>query len=309
MPSRELPVINAPPPLPVITMSHSAFRTSWHERTRKQSGISNPAGHAGPEPGPARGHRRPDGWLDIPRSAERTITGELRPAAPPVTGKLMVSPPLAGGPEEPEHHGQPGGAAARALGDDFALPAALFPGPGRPRAARPRTPAPRPRPRAPVPGPAAPARPARGGPTRPRSWGSCQTRRCRTGAGATFPTGTRAAGPATAASHLRPGTRGSLIFHRSGLTGARQPSAEAKVHGAVARHLPGRRAICHQRVGYALRSELRRCKRRDIASGSQRPGVRDLVVENPASSTQRSQRAVQPSHAAEFYWAAGSSLP
>jgi hypothetical protein len=38
-------------------------------------------------------------------------------------------------------------------------------------------------------------------------------------------------------------------------------------------------AICHRRVDYALRSGLRRCKRRDIASGSQRPGVRDLVVE------------------------------
>ena len=35
----------------------------------------------------------------------------------------------------------------------------------------------------------------------------------------------------------------------------------------------GRRAICHRRVDYALRSELRRCKRRDIASGSQGPGV------------------------------------
>src|SRR6266516_6284079 len=40
-----------------------------------------------------------------------------------------------------------------------------------------------------------------------------------------------------------------------------------------------RRAICHRRTDYALRSELRRCKRRDIASGSRRPGVRDLVAQ------------------------------
>ena len=70
--------------------------------------------------------------------------------------------------------------------------------------------------------------------------GSCQTRRCRTGAGATFPASTGAAGTTTAASHLRPGTRGSLIFHRPASLGARQPPAEATVHGAVARHLPAR---------------------------------------------------------------------
>jgi len=42
--------------------------------------------------------------------------------------------------------------------------------------------------------------------------------------------------------------------------------------GSVGRNRAGRRAICHRRVGYALRSERRRCKRRDVASGSQRPG-------------------------------------
>jgi len=50
----------------------------------------------------------------------------------------------------------------------------------------------------------------------------------------------------------------------------------ASATGAMA---AGRRAICHRPVDYALQSELRRCKRRDIASGGQRPGVRDLVVE------------------------------
>jgi hypothetical protein len=71
----------------------------------------------------------------------------------------------------------------------------------------------------------------------------------------------------------------------------------------------GRRAICHLQVGYALRSELRRCKRGDIASGSQKIGGPILSQRNPASSAQRSQRAVQPSHAAGLYRAAGSWLP
>ena len=62
--------------------------------------------------------------------------------------------------------------------------------------------------------------------------GSCQTRRCRTGAGATFPTSTGAAGTTTTASHLRPGTRGSLIFHRSGLTGG--PTAAGRGEGFTA---------------------------------------------------------------------------
>ena len=55
-------------------------------------------------------------------------------------------------------------------------------------------------------------------------------------AGATFPTCTGAAGTMTTARHLRPGTRGSLIFHRSGLTGARQPpvsGASEHVHVAA----------------------------------------------------------------------------
>jgi hypothetical protein len=71
----------------------------------------------------------------------------------------------------------------------------------------------------------------------------------------------------------------------------------------------GRRAICHRRVDYALRSMSRRLQRRDIASGSQRPGSAISSERNPTSSIQRSQRAVQPSRAAELYWAAGSSLP
>jgi hypothetical protein len=37
--------------------------------------------------------------------------------------------------------------------------------------------------------------------------------------------------------------------------------------------------------------------------------VRDLVVEESASRTQWSQRAGPPAHAAELYWASGSSLP
>ena len=43
----------------------------------------------------------------------------------------------------------------------------------------------------------------------------------------------------------------------------------------------GRRAICHRLVGYVLRSELRRCKRRDIAPGSQRRGPRSLCRGTP----------------------------
>ena len=53
--------------------------------------------------------------------------------------------------------------------------------------------------------------------------------RCRTGAGATFPTSTGAAGTTTA-SHLRSETRGSLIFHRSGLTGG--PAAAGRGEGS-----------------------------------------------------------------------------
>src|SRR6185437_5074051 len=56
--------------------------------------------------------------------------------------------------------------------------------------------------------------------------------------GAAYPASTGAAGTTAAASHLRPGTRGSLIFPHSGLTAARQPPAEAKLHDAVARHSP-----------------------------------------------------------------------
>jgi hypothetical protein len=85
---------------------------------------------------------------------------------------------------------------------------------------------------------------ARGGSTRPGSWGSCQARRCRTGAGATFPAGTGAAGTTTTASHLRPGTRGSLIFHRSGLTGG--PAAAGRGEGSRRRsQAPAGQATTH----------------------------------------------------------------
>jgi hypothetical protein len=42
----------------------------------------------------------------------------------------------------------------------------------------------------------------------------------------------------------------------------------------------GRRVICHRRVDCALRSELRRRKRGEIASGGRGPGVCELVVED-----------------------------
>ena len=89
------------------------------------------------------------------------------------------------------------------------------------------------------------ARSARSGSTRSRRLGSCQTSRCRTGAGATFPTSTAAGGPATTASHPSPQTPGSLIFRRFGPTGARQPTAEAQVHGALAAHRPARPSSLH----------------------------------------------------------------
>jgi hypothetical protein len=63
-------------------------------------------------------------------------------------------------------------------------------------------------------------------------------------AGATFPTSTGAAGTTTTASHLRPGTRGSLISRRSGLTGG--PTAAGRGEGSQrCSQAPAGQAITH----------------------------------------------------------------
>jgi hypothetical protein len=81
-------------------------------------------------------------------------------------------------------------------------------------------------------------------------------------------------GPATARALL---PRTDPAGHRITILHA-QDAGDAEFADAPERRVGARSAIG---ADYALRSELRRRKRRNIASGSQRPRVRDLVVEEP----------------------------
>ena len=114
-------------------------------------------------------------------------------------------------------------------------------------------------------------------------WGSCQTRRCRTGAGATFPASTGAAGTTTAtASHLRPGTRGSLIFHRPGLTGG--PTAAGRAEGSRrCSQAPAGQATTH----LASPEPAPCCRRRPRRIPGSVPFGGDSVRSKPTSITRR----------------------